>query len=129
MAKLATAGSWKKGQSGNPKGRTKGKETLAEALRSEGERTIGGVEIKSHVAKHLWSVARRGFFSNRNRRYEVKSVDEWLRVVAFIFERMEGKPTENLKIGSPEVEVTSEDMSAAMDELAEWKKHRAKKDS
>lgn len=127
MAKLATAGSWKKGQSGNPKGRTKGKETLAEALRFEGEREINGVAVKKYVARHLWSVARRGYFIYRKKRYEVRSVDEWLRVVSFIFERVEGKAAETIKISSPEVELTSEDMTAAMEELAEWKKHRAKK--
>lgn len=122
-------GRWVKGQSGNPKGRKRNKETLAEALRTEGSRTIRGVSVKKYVAKHLWSVARRGFFIYRGRKYEVRSVDEWLRVVTFIFERVDGKPTETLKIGNPEIEVTAEDMAAAMDELAEWKKHRAKKNS
>ena len=126
-------GKWIKGQSGNPKGRPSGKfQTLTEILREYGEkkREFGGktLPLKKHLAETVYTAIIQGYRVVEGEKIILNDA-AWVKLVEWLYDRVDGKPTQNLQISSiPEVEVTAEDMAMAMGELAEWKKHRAKRD-
>lgn len=124
MARSSTT--WQKGQSGNPQGRPEGtRETLSEALRLVGEQE----GMRESVAKHLWSIACEGYFMYGDKKYEVK-ISEWMRVVMFIFDRLDGKVREHVSVDQPLPELCLEDyqeiIARADEELREWEAKRAK---
>ena len=125
-------GKWVKGQSGNPKGRPKEGETLTEILREYGAEKIelGGetLSMKAHLAKTVYTAITQGYRLVEGKKVTLNNA-AWAKLLEWLYDRVDGRPTENLQISSPEVELTSEDMTTAMEELDEWRKHRAKTDS
>lgn len=123
-------GGWPKGVSGNPKGRPKKGETLTDILREYGEKkaTLNGktMPLKKHLARTVYMAVILGYRITNGEKSTLNDA-AWAKLVEWLYDRVDGKPTEKLQIGSPEVEVTSEDMDEAMKELAEWKKYRAEK--
>jgi hypothetical protein len=125
-------GKWIKGQSGNPKGRPPGKaESLTEILREYGEKKkeLGGktLSLKVHLAETVYTAIIQGYRLVEGEKITLNDT-AWTKLLEWLYDRVDGKPTENIQISNPEVELTSEDMAAAMAELAEWEKH-AKKNS
>lgn len=83
---MATPGSWKPGQSGNPKGRPKTGKRLSDVLRRVlAEPTGEGKTKADELAGVLWSLAKAGD----------------LDAVKYIYDRLDGKPTESQEISGP----------------------------
>lgn len=115
-----------KGQSGNPVGRTGGEETLTKLLREYGEKVKRGGEtlpLKQHLAETVYTAIIQGYRVVEGEKI-ILNDGAWVKLLTWLYDRVDGKPTENLQISSPEVEITSEDMAQAMEELEEWKKRR-----
>ncbi len=70
----ATSGSWKPGQSGNPKGRAKRGETMTDALKVKAD--------KDEIADKLIALANDGD----------------LAALKYIYDRIDGKPRESVDI-------------------------------
>lgn len=123
-------GKFKKGFTANPNGRPRKGETLTDILREYGEKrmTLNGrdLQLKEHLARTVYLAVILGYRIVEGKKTKLND-SAWAKLLEWLYDRVDGKPTEKLQIGSPEVEVTSEDMTAAMEELALWKKHRAKK--
>ena len=88
----ATAGSWKRGQSGNPKGRPRLSETLAEQIRERlAERAAEGQPIASALLEKLEVIA----FEPHN------NVNARLEAIKMLLDRGFGTPvsTTNLNVG------------------------------
>jgi Family of unknown function (DUF5681) len=82
-----TRTSWKKGQSGNPRGRPRRGSCLADLLRRELERTgPAGVTHKEALVNALVETACEGD----------------LRAIDMIFDRVEGRPKQRQEVSGPE---------------------------
>lgn len=125
-------GRFVKGSNPNPAGRPKMADTLTVILREYGQKKLTTVKGKKtthaeYLASMLWSIAVTATMKTTTGDLLVFSPKDWHAVVKFIYDRVDGKPTERLEVDSPEVEFTSEDIRAAKEELEQWKKDRAKK--
>ncbi len=123
-------GRWVKGQSGNPNGRPRRGETLTEILREHvgGDETLNGKTQarKVHIAEIACTAILKGYRLVNGKKVLLNDAT-WAVMLKWLYERVDGKPTENLSISTPEAELSSEDYKEAMKELAEWKRHREKK--
>lgn len=132
IIKKDSLGRWVKGQSGNPKGRPGKGESLTEILREYGhkEMTLRGkkLPLKEHLAHTVYMAVILGHRLVENKKITLNDA-VWADILKWLYDRVDGKPTENLRVGSSEVEITSEDMAAATQEVAEWKAYREKKNS
>jgi hypothetical protein len=84
---------WKPGQSGNPKGRPRRKQALAELLRQRGEAimVIGSEEISGQeaLAEAVWQLAINGEVWLGGRQLMAESVNEWASVVKWLINTIE----------------------------------------
>lgn len=123
-------GRWAPGQSGNPAGGKKGVTTLTKILREYGERElhIGGESLlaKEHLAKTAYTAILEGYWFVDGKKVTLNNADR-AKMLRWLYDRVDGKSTENVQISTPEAELSSEDYKEAMKELAEWKRHREKK--
>lgn len=84
--KQANSGSWKPGQSGNPKGRPPKGQSFAEILRQVGEEftPVPGIEDKiskmEAISRKLWAEASKG--------------EAW--AIRELLDRIDGKPKQNI---------------------------------
>jgi hypothetical protein len=92
-------GGWEAGRSGNPSGRPPKGGALAEIVSKAGGRRLTGPDGKSRqektmVAQALWELAAIGKteLGDSGKVVEVHSAHEWLEVVSWLFDRVEGKP-------------------------------------
>lgn len=127
MAIKDSKGQWIKGQSGNPKGRPAGKaESLTGILREYGEKKkkLNGstLPLKVHLAETVYTAIIQGYRLVEGEKITLNDA-AWVKLLEWLYDRVDGKPSQDFKISSPEVELTSEDMAAAMEELAKWEKH------
>lgn len=124
------ASRWKKGQSGNPAGRPKGA-TLTEMLREYGEREFlmegEALQVKEHLARAVHTAILMGYRLVEGKKVELSDI-AWVNCLKWLYDRVDGKPTENLHIRTPEIEASSEAYEEAMKQLAEWKEHRESSD-
>ena len=82
-----TSTSWKKGQSGNPRGRPRRGSCLADLLRRELDRAdSAGVPHKQAIVSRLVELACEGS----------------LPAIQQIFDRLEGRPTQRQEVGGTE---------------------------
>jgi hypothetical protein len=130
-------GQFLKGSVPNPKGRPKKGESLTEILREYGNKKVaildgvelrgGNLALKEHLAEVVYLAVILGCRIVKDEKVIISDV-AWAKLLEWLYDRVDGKPTEKLQIASlPEVEVTSEDMAEAVKELELWKEHRASK--
>jgi hypothetical protein len=105
MANREDIGGWPAGTSGNPNGRPPVSRALSGILERAGGRRLKGPDGKSRearelVAQSVWELAATGRVELAGGRpLEVEGVREWLSVVGWIFERIEGKPKASAALG------------------------------
>lgn len=122
-------GRYLKGSIPNPAGRPKKEATLTAALREAGnkKRRVGKMTISQRklLAKLIWQAATEGKIKfPKGQTLEVISIKDWFTIISWLYDRVDGKATENIQINEPEAEITAEDLTVAMAELEKWKKDR-----
>lgn len=86
MSNPSGAGGFKKGRSGNPKGRPKKGKALTDVLRRVlAEPVTDGKTKAEELADTLWKMAKAGD----------------LDAVKYIYDRLDGKPTETQEVSGP----------------------------
>lgn len=124
------SGNWGKGQSGNPAGRPKAVLSLTEMLREYGEQDMMSEReillAKEHLAKTVYTAIIHGYRLVEEKKVKLSDV-VWINCLKWLYDRVDGKPTENVAISLPDVQATSEDYAEAMKELAEWRERRESK--
>lgn len=101
---------WKKGESGNPKGRPPKSRALAQLLRSTGNRKLNGADAtaKKIFAEHLWQGLTEGKIEfGEGRVVAIESVREYLAVADLLMRYTDGLPR-------AEVDVTSDGASVGV---------------
>lgn len=101
---------WKKGQSGNPKGRPPKDRALTAILESAGNAKVEGVDKafarKKILADLLWQAAVTGqvVFPTPDEKGELQKMpvlgSDWLSVVQFIYKHIDGPPKAELDVTS-----------------------------
>jgi hypothetical protein len=85
---------FKKGQSGNPKGRSKGKRAFTQILADRGDLPhVVGNEVltaKDAVAERVWEFVATGRVRLGDKVLEAESSDEWLRAVRWLYSQIDG---------------------------------------
>jgi hypothetical protein len=101
---------FKRGQSGNPKGRPPKGESMAEVPREIGETTgTDGMPRKRKLLERIWEMAERGD----------------LAAARLILEYVDGKPVEHIEAEvGPAVYFTSDDAAEAVARIKEWQAGR-----
>lgn len=110
---ITKPGQWKRGQSGNPKGRTPNSRTLTEILRAKGDEpvTVGG-EVTSRqdiLAKAVWQFVTTGEVMLSGKLLAAESVSEWASVVKWLYTHIEPTTSRNTEEAEIIVRVTRED--------------------
>jgi hypothetical protein len=90
MAKTST--SFKKGTSGNPKGRPPKSRALTEALSVRGERAVAGKPAREVLADVLWKLALEGKAALPNGVCIEANAKEWFEAVKWIYAQIDGAP-------------------------------------
>jgi hypothetical protein len=93
---------FQKGQSGNKGGRPR--RALSEILAARGQElkqrgtTVGVMEVSDQVfiADKVWQLATNGFVELNGETYKIRTLKEWLGVVKFLYEHIDGKPTQEV---------------------------------
>jgi len=99
---VKTDGSWKPGQSGNPRGRPKKKRTLTEILARAGSKTIEDADGKRRsgkriVARLLWQAATTGVVQFPDAKETIViPLSDWLGIVRFLYGHIDGPPKQAL---------------------------------
>jgi hypothetical protein len=95
---------WKKGESGNPKGRAPKNRTLTDILEKAGnaKHDYGGSPItaKHLVANLLWQAAVEGQVIFPDGTILRLGVEDWIGVNKFIYQHIDGPPKAELDITS-----------------------------
>lgn len=95
---------WKKGQSGNPKGRPPKSRALTAILEKGGSKTVEykGKRIsgKRLISQLIWELAETGQIELDGRTIKVGSVKEWADIVKWIYSHIDGPPKAELDITS-----------------------------
>lgn len=101
---------WKKGQSGNPRGRPPKQRALSEILEKRGNVTAQNpqdpnkkIAAKRLVAEHVWNLLATGrtdFASGKS--LEIGDVGEYVQLLKFMYEQVDGK-------AKTQVELSGED--------------------
>ena len=101
---MARPGTWKKGQSGNPKGRPPKSRALTELLDKAGSKTLEDVDGvrrsgKRVVPRLLWELATSGQTTLPDgRRLVVDDVSEMMAIWKFLYQHIDGPPKTELDI-------------------------------
>jgi len=93
------------GESGNPNGRPRKKWALTEILKTKGGKIVPyfdrRVSGKHLIAELLWQFATTGRVRFPDgHELSTESVDEWLRVVQYIYTRVDGPPQQTMDVTS-----------------------------
>lgn len=129
MTARDTKGRFLKGHVANPIGRPKKELSLTTILRQAGgKRTKIGKTKPSQrmlLAALIWQAAVKGevkFAGGRT--LKIANLKDWHTIVAWLYDRVDGRPKEHIVTSEPEAEITAEDLTVAMAELEKWKKDR-----
>lgn len=101
---MKTGGSWKPGQSGNPKGRPKKSRALTEILARGGSKTIEDADGKRRsgkriVARLLWQAATTGVVQFPDTKETMTiPLSDWLGIIKFLYTHIDGPPDQALGV-------------------------------
>ena len=96
------------GQSGNPAGRPPRSKALNEILRkySEGEIELGDTKVqrKEALAQMAWALVLDGKtkYTSGRKVLRVEDVNDWMKIVEFLFNRIDGKPVSQHELSGPD---------------------------
>lgn len=125
--KKTTGSQWVPGQSGNPNGRPKKGETLTEILREHGQKKVqvnkSTKTLNTHLAETIYMAAVRGYRVIDGKRANL-SPDTWVRLVEWLYDRVDGKPKEHIQVDEIGIALTSEDFESAAEQLEDWRNNR-----
>ena len=96
-------------EKGNTASKGRPRRALSEILAERGLRkqtrrsiaqdvTVGELEItdQQFIADKVWQLATNGFVELSGEIYKVRTLKEWLGVVKFLYEHIDGKPTQEV---------------------------------
>ena len=114
---------WKKGQSGNPKGRPPKHRALTNILERAGSKTVerDGKRIsgKRLIAVCCWELAKTGETTlPGGKKLEVDDHKEWLDLVRFIYQHIDGPP-------KAELDVTTGGDRLTIEYVNDWRENTA----
>lgn len=129
IIKRDAKGRYLPGSNANPKGPGKKGTSLTDILRATGnkKRRVRGMTVTGRklLANLIWQAATEGEVKfPKGRVLKVKNLKDWHTIVSWLYDRVDGKPTEHTVIEDPQAEITAEDLTQAMVELEKWKKNR-----
>lgn len=122
-------GRFKKGHSGNPAGGQKHGVRLTTCLMEIGNRKYKAeglnVQQKRYLAQLVWQAAIEGRveFADGSA-LNVNSIRDWFTIVQWLYDRIDGKPKENVLVtDNPDLDITIDEFNAAMSDLDEWRQN------
>lgn len=120
-------GHFLKGSVHNPKGRPSKGETLTEILREHGQKKVqvnkSKKTLNTHLAETIYMAAVRGYRVIDGKRANL-SPDTWVRLVEWLYDRVDGKPKEHIQVDEIGIALTSEDFESAAKQLKAWRDSR-----
>lgn len=90
---------WKKGESGNAKGRPTKNRALTTILEKAGnaKRTAGAAPAKKMLADLMWQAATEGAVEFSHGNQLVLEASDWIGVIKFLYQHIDGPPKSEIE--------------------------------